>query len=333
MFQIEVGVPPQPVQVLPSTEVSQTLVITPDGCNIAGGDPSNCTEARGGAYDSSESSNWTSKNTYTLNIEVNLGLTTNSDNGAFGYDELAIPTINGGNVTLNQQLISGVATKDFFLGSLGLLSSPISFDDPPDTRPSFIMSLMNANLIPSLTYAYTAGASYRGQTGSLTLGGYDSSRFVPNDLSIEFTDNPIRQLVVALKSITFSDSKSSDSSLLSDGILTLIDSTVPHIWLPLSACQAFESAFGIEFDPITTLYLVNSTIHEDLLKQNASVTFELGSGLGSGPSVNITFPYRSFDLDVGYPLVPKNKPSKYFPLRRAADDTKYTLGRTFLQES
>ena len=333
MFEIEVGVPPQKVQVLPSTELSQTLVIIPDGCSISAGDPSNCTQARGGAYDSSKSSNWTSKNIFPLNVEVNLGLTHNSDNGEYGYDELALQTVNGDNVTLNQQLISGVATKDFYLGSLGLSSSPITFDDPPDTRPSLITSLKNASLIPSLTYAYTAGSASRNQTGSLTLGGYDTSRFVPNDVSIEFTNNPIRQLVVALKSITYSDSKSTDKSLLSDGILSLIDSTVPHIWLPLSVCQSFEAAFGISYEPLTTLYLVNSTVHEDLLKQNASVTFELGSGLGSGPSVNITLPYASFDLDVGYPLVSKGKASKYFPLRRAADDTQYTLGRTFLQDS
>ena len=333
MFTIEVGVPPQRVQVLPSTELSQTLVVIPDGCSISAGDPTNCTQARGGAYDSSKSSNWTSKNIFPLNVEVNLGLTHNSDNGAYGYDELSIPTINDDNVTLNQQLISGVATKDFFLGLLGLSSSPISFQDPPDTRPSLITSLQNASLIPSLTYAYTAGASYDNRTGSLTLGGYDTSRFVPNDVSIEFANNPIRQLVVALKSITFSDSDSTDSSLLSDGILTLIDSTVPHIWLPLAACQSFESAFGIEYEPLSTLYLVNSTIHQNLLKQNASVTFELGSGLSSGPSVNITLPYASFDLDVGYPLVSKSKASRYFPLRRAADSTQYTLGRTFLQES
>lgn len=333
MFEIGVGVPPQKVQVLPSTQVSQALVVIPSGCNVLSGDPSNCTEARGGAYDSTKSSDWTSKNIFPLNIEVNLGLIHNSDNGAYGYDDLGIPTSSGENITMTQQLISGVATKDFFLGSLGLSSLPISFKDPPDQRPSLITSLKDANLIPSLSYGYTAGAFYRNQTGSLTLGGYDASKFVPNDISIEFADSPTRQLVVALKSITYSDSDSNDQALLTDGILTLIDTTVPHIWLPLAACQSFENAFGISYEPISNLYLVNSTIHDDLLKQNASVTFELGASLGSSPSAKITFPYASFDLDVGYPLVPKNKPSKYFPLRRAADDTQYTLGRAFVQES
>ena len=333
MFEIKVGAPPQKVLVLPSTELSQTLVVIPDGCNISDGDAKNCTQLRGGAYDSSKSSNWTSKNIFPLNVEVNLGLVHNSDNGAYGYDTLRIPTSNGENVTLNQQLISGVATKDFFLGSLGLSSTPISFSDPPDTRQSLITSLNNASLIPSSSFGYTAGASYRKQTASLTLGGYDTSRFVPNDVSIEFGPNAQRQFLVALKSITFSDSTTDGGSLLNDGILTLVDTTVPHIWLPLSACSSFEAAFGISYDPITNLYLVNDTIHDDLVKQNASLTFEIGNGIDSGPSVNITLPYDSFDLNVSYPLVPQNKPSRYFPLRRAADDTQYTLGRTLLQES
>ena len=237
---------------------------------------------------------------------------------------------------MDQQLLSAVATQDLFVGSLGLSSRPISFKSeiegqPPDTRQSLITSLKNQNLIPSVSYGYTAGASYRNRTGSLTLGGYDASRFVPNDLSIQFASNPAAQLVVALNKITFTDSDSTDKPLLTEGILTLIDSTVPEIWLPLDACKSFEDAFGISFQPVKGRYLVNSTQHDDLKKQNASVTFEIGSSIGSDDSVKIILPYDSFDLGIDYPIV--DKPSRYFPLRRAADSTQFTLGRTLLQES
>ena len=154
---------------------------------------------------------------------------------------------------------------------------------------------------------------------------------MPNDLSVEFADNDAAQLVVALNKITFTDSDSTDKPLLTEGILTLIDSTVPEIWLPLDACKSFEDAFGISYEPIRNRYLVNSTQHDDLKKQNANITFEIGSRIGSDDSVKITLPYDSFDLGIGYPIV--DKPSRYFPLRRAADDTQFTLGRTFLQES
>lgn len=169
-------------------------------------------------------------------------------------------------------------------------------------------------------------------TGSLTLGGYDSSRFTPNDVIFNFASDISRDLVVGLQSIQFSDSQTQNKELLpSGGILTFIDSTVPHLWLPLDACQAFEDAFGITYDNETDLYLVNNTLHNTLREQSANVSFIIGNAISGGPTVSITFPYASFDLQVEYPIV--NTSTHYFPIRRAANDSQYTLGRTFLQES
>lgn len=168
--------------------------------------------------------------------------------------------------------------------------------------------------------------------GSLTLGGYDASRRPPDDtLTFTFGEDVSRDLLVGLQSVEFSDATTVGRRLLSEGIYTFIDSTVPHIWLPLDACKAFESAFGLTYDNNTDLYLVNSTLHDTLKRQNASVSFILGNGVQGGATVNITFPYASFDLQVDSPIVPE--PTRYFPLRRADNDTQYTLGRTFLQES
>lgn len=119
--------------------------------------------------------------------------------------------------------------------------------------------------------------------------------------------------------------------LLTQGISALVDSTVPHIWLPTAACQAFEDAFGIEFDPITNLYLVNDDQHDAMVKQNAEVTIQLGTSLNGGDTVSIKLPYASFDLETGPPFVKSQR--KYFPLRRAKDETQTTLGRAFLQEA
>lgn len=169
-----------------------------------------------------------------------------------------------------------------------------------------------------------------GVNGSLTLGGYDASRFTPNDISFTFAPGPQRQLVVGLQSITYSDSKT-ETPLLSDGVLAVVDSTVPYLWLPETACTAFVNAFGISWDPIHFLYLVNDTQHDILLKQNPSVRFQLGNSQNGGSSINITLPYASFDLNASYPLVKEQ--SRYFPLQRAPDDSSITLGRTFFQES
>ena len=169
-------------------------------------------------------------------------------------------------------------------------------------------------------------------TGSLTLGGYDSSRFTPNDLIFNFANDVSRDLVVGIQSIKFFDSDTQDKDLLpSGGILSFIDSTVPQIWLPLDSCKAFEEAFGITYDERTELYLVNNSLHDSLIRQDASVSFILGNEVEGGSTVNITLPYAAFDMTVGAPIVNTSQP--YFPLRRAANDSQYTLGRTFLQES
>lgn len=168
--------------------------------------------------------------------------------------------------------------------------------------------------------------------GSLTLGGYDSSRFVPNDVVFTFASDISRDLVVALRSIQLTDASTTNKELLpSGGILTFIDSTVPHIWLPINACKAFEDAFGIAYDNKTQLYLVNDTLHNTLMEQNASLSFIIGNEVQGGDTVNVTFPYAAFDLQVEYPIV--NSTTRYFPLRQAANDSQYTLGRTFLQEA
>ena len=167
---------------------------------------------------------------------------------------------------------------------------------------------------------------------TLTLGGYDASRFTPNNVSLHFATDVSRDLVVGLQSIRFSDSITTNKELLSDGgILAFVDSTDPHIWLPLTACRAFESAFNLIYDQRTELYLVNDSLHAKLLAQNASLTFIIGDQVKGGETVSITLPYLSFDLEASYEYL--NETTRYFPLRRAANDTQYTLGRTFSQET
>ena len=168
---------------------------------------------------------------------------------------------------------------------------------------------------------------------TLTLGGYDQSRFAPNNISFNFAPDISRDLVVGLQSIQFTDQKSTKDLLPGGGIFTFIDSTIPHIWLPFDACQAFEKAFGITYDTTTDLYLVSDSQHNALKAQNASVAFLLGNDVRGGQTVNITLPYSSFDLQLTqyYPGI--NQTTQYFPLRRAANDSQFTLGRTFLQEA
>lgn len=142
-------------------------------------------------------------------------------------------------------------------------------------------------------------------------------------------DDVTRDLVVYLQSISYSGSSS--ATLLSEPILIFIDSTDPNLWLPESVCEAFENAFGLTLDSESDLYLVNDTHNTELLNSNAQVTFRLSDVDQGGDSVTITLPYDAFALTAKAPLVDNS--SYYFPLKRAANSTQYTLGRVFLQEA
>ncbi|KAL8781757.1 MAG: hypothetical protein Q9213_005866 [Squamulea squamosa] len=293
-------------------------------------DPNNCSDSRGGTFNFSDSSSWANKSFYALGAEANLGYTADDNRGFYAWENVDLITPNDANITVNHSVVAGISTKNFYLGVIGLASRPVVWEDHSDSSDSLITILKKQNLIPHLSYGYTAGSSYKSAPGSLTIGGYDASRLVPNDVSFAFGPLAARQLLVSIQAISVTNSKG-PSQLLSQGIFALIDSTIPHIWLPSAACQAFEDAFGIQFDPITNLYIVNDDQHNAMIKQAAEVTFQLGTSLNGGDTVSITLPYASFDLETGPPFVKSQR--KYFPLRRAKDETQYTLGRAFLQEA
>ena len=60
-------------------------------------------------------------------------------------------------------------------------------------------------------------------------------------------------------------------------MLSFVDSTVPHIWLPTEACDAFERQLGLTWDNASELYLVNDSLHDSLLARNYTFTFKLGN--------------------------------------------------------
>ena len=165
----------------------------------------------------------------------------------------------------------------------------------------------------------------------MIFGGYDSSKFIPNDVTIPISPDVSRDLLVGLQSITATYSGGSTLLMPSGGIFALVDSTLPYTWLPVDACQAFESAFGLIWDTKSELYLVNETLHKTLLAQNPRFTFKIGISKVGGKSVDFVLPYSAFDLEIKQPFV--QNATRYFPLKRAANDTQYTLGRSFLQET
>ena len=152
---------------------------------------------------------------------------------------------------------------------------------------------------------------------------------MPNTVDFRLLDDADRNTVVAIQGISFSGTTT--RSLLSEPIFAFIDSTDPNIWLPASACRKFAEAFSLELESGSNRYIINSTHREALRSAKPWVAFSLSNDLEGGNSVNIQLPYGAFDKELLYPLA-ANK-TFYFPLRQAANDTQYTLGRTFLQEA
>ena len=170
--------------------------------------------------------------------------------------------------------------------------------------------------------------------GSLTLGGFDASRIVPNDLTFIFAPDNERDLVVGLVGLTANTTGQTDIDLLKrDDVTMFIDSTIAELWLPVEVCKAFEDAFHLKLDPTTDLYLVDDSLHQSLLSQNPSVTFTLGQKYSTDATVRITLPYAAFDLQASAPYRGLKEPTKYFPIRRGNESNQWVLGRTFLQEA
>ncbi|RDL36791.1 uncharacterized protein BP5553_06143 [Venustampulla echinocandica] len=332
-FWLSVGTPPQNVRVLASTASNQPWVILSEGC--FSNDPSDCDHSRGGIFQTNASRSWyvpswiknKTSAVFTVAIESNLGLTGNAQ---YGYDNVSLGA-NSGTPSLSNQVVGGIATKEFFMGLFGLNPAATSFSTNNEPVPSYMSSLKTQNIIPSLSYGYTAGNKNRNDKnfGSLTLGGYDASLFEPNPLTVVFNSHAASDLTINVNHIATS-SKDGTRALSISPFSALIDSTISHMYLPVEVCKQFEDAFGIVYDEASGLYLVNDTLHTQLLSQSPTVTFTLTNST-SKVMVDIALPYSAFDLSVHWPVAQNT--TRYFPLKRAANNTQTTLGRTFLQEA
>ncbi|GFP54469.1 candidapepsin-2 [Trichoderma asperellum] len=326
-FELRVGTPAQNIRILPGTSSTQTLVVLPEGCQIIKVD--DCADSRGKLFNTTASSTWKEIGLYNLGFENVLGFT---DNGEFGYDTVGLGYLGSGGPVVNHSVIAGIAGTEFYLGVLALNPRPTNFTSQNDPQQSFMQLLKNESAIPSLSYSYNAGAPYRlnKALGSLILGGYDTSAYQDTNQTYKFFSDQSRDLSIGIKSI--STNASADNTVLqSDLISMFIDSSVAEIYLPLDACKAFEKAFGLTYNTTLEMYLVSDSLHKKLTSENPTVTFEVTTPITGGSSFNISFPYASFDLEANPPLV--KTASRYFPLKRAANDTQYVLGRTFLQEA
>ena len=331
-YTLGIGTPQQYIRTLLSWSSYQTWAVIPPGCEAAE-DYGACAQIRGGIFNYSASSTWQQKGIYDLWIEKDLGYDGNAD---YGFDTVHLGGSGSNGPTIKDTIVGGFAVEAFYLGVFGINPKPTNFTTYSDQSTSYMSFLKEQSYIPSISFGYTAGAPYRQDFGGLTLGGFDTSKFTPNDVEFTFAVDNDRNIVVGIQSIT-TPSKVVNSptatELLPTAIYASMDATVPQIWLPPEACQAFEEEFGLTYDNTTELYLVNDTLHQDLLDRNASITFFLGIALENSLQVQIELPYAAFDLVAQSPYQNIENSSYYFPLRQAVNASQYTIGRAFFQEA
>ena len=132
--------------------------MSPQGC-YGTSIPSSCNESRGGLFDATQSASWQSLGNYSLGLEQNLGY---FDTATYGLDTVALGFDNSmGGPTLDSQVVSALANDDYYVGVFGLGPQGTNISNFTDPHPSFLMAMHNESLIPSLSWAYTAGAQYR----------------------------------------------------------------------------------------------------------------------------------------------------------------------------
>lgn len=312
------------------------LKVISEGCTGVNPTLANCANERGYIFQSNLSTSWSTQGLqngvdgaiFSLNTyeESFLGL---DGNASYGYDTVNLGIPGAGLPSLQKQVIAGFWTDAFFLGSLGLSPVPFNFTNLNDPQPSMLSTLYNQSLIPSRSWGYSAGAHYKNPPvfGTLTLGGYDTTRFTSNSLTLPFGADFSRDLLVSLQSVTYDTAGS--SPLLASSIDMFIDSMVSEIWLPVPVCEAFAQQFNLTWNEQGQVYLISNAAHAVLVKQNPTFSFKIGPAGDGGNTVDIVLPYAAFDLNLTAPIVGKD--TRYFPLKQAQNSTQYTLGRTFLQ--
>lgn len=121
-----------------------------------------------------------------------------------------------------------------------------------------------------------------------------------------------------------------DASGNGQNFIARIDSTLPYLWLPRPVCDHFETIFGLTYDANTDHYVVNDTMRQRNIDNDATVMIKFADTVTSPNASTITLPYAAFDLQASWPIYDND--TNYFPLRRAPNGIN-VLGRTFLQEA
>jgi hypothetical protein len=172
-WPISIGSPSQQFNVLPATSHGEIWVPLPEGCQISSSslttftNASECGASRGAGdfqdvqssgFQKNASTSWAETGIYALPVQD--GLFEDDQNGLYGTDRVGVS--NGSDsVEVAEQSVVGLATKDFWLGSLGIAQRAANFTVEKTIVPSLVDALKKENVTPSASFGLDVGASYR----------------------------------------------------------------------------------------------------------------------------------------------------------------------------
>jgi hypothetical protein len=81
-------------------------------------------------------------------------------NESYSFTMVSLGIPGPGLAALKEQVVAGTWTDNFFLGGLRISPIPVNFTTINEPQSSLLGSLRNQSLIPSTSWAYTAGAYY-----------------------------------------------------------------------------------------------------------------------------------------------------------------------------
>lgn len=332
-FNIVIGQPGQRLRLLPSTSSTTLMPFSVEDCAL--NPPSvSCNVSNGQFF-----------NLHNSNSFQRLGL---SRLPLYPLPIMEDPSFFAGNATYGRDIMSVQTSRSllngtpiaamlnvtgFSTGMFGVFPNDMSISKV--TIPSLTHILESNGIINSNSWSYTAGSVSMNQTGSFIFGGYDQSRIdtakmvvVTRNLSSTGDAYP-SSIYVSVQSIT--DDATQGESLLPppSPINMQISTDVPQIWVPFTVCKSFEKVYGLKWNAVHNLFLLDNETYTELSGRTSSLQFVIGADASSSFNdlVTFTIPWLLMILRINIDGVE----TPYVPLRCTNDTREYTLGRSFLQ--
>ena len=320
------------------------------------------TAAAGGIYDPQNSSSWifkgSSANTGGFGFVGNL-----SNDGMNGMETLQLIDIDNNVFTVPNVSISALSNSSYtspantsYATTMGTLALG------PGLQPSsgngnsvnpVAKYLQDNKTIPSNTWSLHMGSISLGQSSSLILGGYDSSRALGVagvfDLVGGLPSVTLRDVTIGVETggspfnqSDFGSLNRGPSNNLStqitnsvnvvrnNSVAMIIDPTRPYIYFPFGTCEAIAAFLPVTWLESLGLYIWNTADPSYARIVNSAAYLSLILDSTTIQNFTIKVPFRLLNLTLDKPLT--DTPTPYFPCKPDHGiGGAWTFGRAFLQ--